>query len=43
MGIILGVPSDGDLSIWSMQAVDWSGNMIGSVGNAREQLVEDPV
>src|SRR3954454_13885632 len=24
-----------------MQAVDWSGNAIGSVGNAREQLVED--
>ena len=42
MSIILRVLSDGDLSVWSMQAVDWSGNTIGSVGNAREQLVEDP-
>ena len=36
------MPSKGDLSVWSMQAADWSGNAIGSVGNAREQLVEDP-
>ena len=36
MGIVLGVPSDGDLSVWSMQAMDRSGNAIGSVGKARE-------
>ena len=32
MGIVLGVPSDGDLSLWSLQAVDRSGNVVGSVG-----------
>jgi len=32
MGIVLGVPSDGDLSLWSLQAVDRSGNVVGAVG-----------